>query len=251
MGKSYPIDASDYEALLRKHVLRPQEWAGSAGTDFWMVTAANGNLTSSVTPLISTYGWTATSLTLQDGSAADFMTSADVGSPGSWVQNAQSDLLKSPAIFGDYAHAHQAMLLLNKKTLPRYLIGDFYAWFSVASANDTTGALGFVEDNGSIVVAADALATFVSDGTNFILRSGAATGTGAVAIDTNPHRFRIVFDRVAALAYGYVDGVAAGSIAIENDEWPAAVGAGSGGVTNLVQLAQAHIFYAYRVPQEV
>jgi hypothetical protein len=250
-GRDLHINRDDYEALLRKHVLNPFNWGIEAGTDFWLSATANGMLSASTTFLISDAGWTATSQALADGAAADFMTASDVGTPGGFTSNAQNDLLSSPAIFGDYAHAHQAMILLGKKTLPRYLIGDFYARFSVASSNETTTQLGFVEDGGSPAVAADAMAMFVSNGTTFTIRSGAATGTGVVAIDTAAHRFRIVCDRVADTAYGYVDGVASGSIAIQADEWPVKFGSGSGGANNLIQLTQAHIFYAYKVPQEV
>lgn len=251
MTQTVHLDRDAYEFLLRKHVLRPQDWGVMAGTDFWLIATANGGLGSGNAHELSGYGWTTTSLALADGSAADFMSSSDVGTPGEFTQNAQNDLLKSPAIFGDYAHAHQAMLLLGKKVLPRYLIMDSYARFSVVANAETTTAMGFVEDGGSIVTANDALAVVFSNGTTFAIRSGAATGTGVVAVDTNPHRFRIVCDKSNALAYLYVDGTASGSVAIENDEWPVAFGAGSGGANNLIQLNQAHIYYAYKVPQEV
>lgn len=251
MTQTVHLDRDAYEFLLRKHVRNPYNWGHEVGTDFWLHANANGSLGASTTFLISDAGWTATSLAVASGSGADFMVSSDVGTPGQYTQNAQNDLLKSPAIFGDYAHARQAMLLLGKKTLPRYLIMDAYATFSVVANAETTTALGFVEDGGSIVTADDAMAVVVSDGTSFDIRSGAATGTGVVAVDTSPHRFRIVCDKSNALAYLYVDGVASGSVAIQSDEWPVAFGAGSGGANNLVQLHQAHIFYAYKVPQEV
>lgn len=250
-GRTTPLDRGDFEQLLRQHVRNPYNWGHEVGTDFWLHANANGSLGASTTWLISDAGWTATSLAMASGSGADFMTASDVGTPGQYTQNAQNDLLQSPAIFGDYAHARAAMLLLGKKTLPRYLIMDALARFSVVANAETTTALGFVEDGGSIVTANDAMAVVVSDGTSFDIRSGAATGTGVVAADTAVHRFRIVCDRTNSLAYLYVDGTASGSVAIQADEWPASFGAGSGGANNLVQLNQAHIFYAYRVPQEV
>lgn len=254
-GRTTPLDRGDYEALMRKHVLRPQDWGVMAGTDFWLIANANGGLGSGNAHELSDYGWTTTSLALADGSAADFMTSSDVGTPGEFTQNAQNDLLKSPAIFGDYAHARQAMLLLGRKTLPRYLIVDMYARFSVYANNETTTALGLVVDGGSIVTANDHLAAFVCTGTYWTLRSGADTVTSTIAADANPHRFRLVLDRTISggtdAVTGYVDGVSVGTIDLETDEFPAAFGAGSGGANNLVQLNQAHIFYAYRVPQEV
>ena len=251
MTQTVHLDRDAYEFLLRKHVRNPYNWGHEVGTDFWLHANANGSLGASTTFLISDAGWTATSLAMASGSAADFMTADDVGTPGQYTQDAQNDLLKSPAIFGDYAHSRQAMLLLGKKTLPRYLIMDALARFSVVANAETTTALGFVEDGGSIVVANDAMAVVYSDGTSFGIRSGAATGTAVVAADTSVHRFRIVCDKSNALAYLYVDGVASGSVAIQADEWPVAFGAGSGGANNLIQLNQAHIFYAYKVPQEV
>lgn len=251
MTQTVHLDRDAYEFLLRKHVRNPYNWGHEVGTDFWLQANANGSLGASTTFLISDAGWTATSLAMASGSGADFMVSTDVGTPGQYTQNAQNDLLQSPAIFGDYSHARQAMLLLGKKTLPRYLIMDALARFSVVANAETTTALGFVEDGGSIVTANDAMACVVSDGTSFDIRSGAATGTGVVAADTSVHRFRIVCDKANALAYLYVDGTASGSVAIQDDEWPVSFGAGSGGASNLVQLNQAHIFYAYKVPQEV
>jgi hypothetical protein len=250
MSRGTPLTGADYEALLRKHVTNPFNWGYEVGTDFWLSAAANGGLSASTTWLISDAGWTATSMALADGSGADFMDSADPGTPGLFTMNAQNDLLKSPAIFGNYIHSHAAATLLGKKTLPRYLIADIYAVFNVASGNETTTAMGFVEDGGSIVTANDAMATVVSNGTSFVIRSGAATGTGVVAVDNAYHRFRIVCDKTNALSYLYVDGVASGSVAIQADEWPVAFGAGSGGASNFIQLSQAHIFYAYKVPGE-
>lgn len=255
MTQTVHLDRDAYEFLLRKHVRSPQNWGVEAGTDFWLIVNANGGLGSGNAHELADYGWTTTSLALADGSAADFMSSSDVGTPPQITQNAQNDLLKSPAIFGDYTHARQAMLLLGKKTLPRYLIADMYATFSVASGNETTTALGFVEDGGSIVTANDHAAAIVSTGTYWTFRSGGDTVTSTTAVDTNPHRFRIVLDRTISggtdACTAYVDGTSIGTIDLETDEFPVAFGAGSGGATNFVQLHQARVFYAYKVPQEV
>ena len=106
-----------------------------------------------------------------------------------------------------------------------------------------------MEDGGSAAVADDHLATIVTDGTNWILRSGAATSSLIAVDDTNPHHFRVVIDKINALVYGYVDDMsfAAGeSIAIEADEFPVAFGAGVVAAgTNDPVLNWARVRYAY------
>lgn len=251
----------DYEPLRRVHITNPMDWAQCLGTDFWIRGGAStGPLASLQGELLSEHGWTTTSLSGADGSAADLMTASDKGTPGEFTQNAQNDLIKSPAIFGDFTHAYSAALMLGKKKMPRYLIMDAVARFSAVTGTAATTALGFVEDTGSIVVSADSAGTFVSDGTNFVfnMNGSAATSTTTVAADTAVHLWRIVLDRgsgtysnTAARAYPYIDGtlLVSGGVAVTQDEFPVAFGAGSGDVTNLVQLNMAHIYYAYRVPQ--
>src|SRR5690606_38668415 len=72
------------------------------------------------------------------------------------------------------------------------------------------------------------MATIVTNGTSWILRSGAATSSALATDDTNFHRFRILCDSETGLAYAYIDDMssALGSIAIQADEWPVSVGGG-------------------------
>jgi hypothetical protein len=245
------LSRGDIEALRRVHVTDPLKWGVQVGTDFWINAAANGQGTASGNNLLTDGGWTTTSLTYVDGAAADFMSKDDVGTPGQFAQNAQNDLIKSPAIFGDYAHAHAAAVIMGMNSLPRFLIADVYATFSVASADEPTTALGFVEDGGSIVTAADSMACISSNGTSFVVQAnGSENLSGAVAVVTTPAWFRIVLDKANASSYAYLNGTLIGSIAITADEFPVAFGAGSGGATNLIQLSQAHIFYAWKIPTD-
>ena len=106
-----------------------------------------------------------------------------------------------------------------------------------------------VEDAGAASVAADHLACFFIDGTDFKLRSGAATSAALKTKDTSFHRFRVVIDRIQQLAYAYIDDMqtAKGSIAIEADEFPASFGAGvlvtTG--TNFIKLGPSRVRYSW------
>jgi len=236
--------------LRRVHVTDPLKWGVQIGTDFWIIASANGQGTASGQNLLTDGGWTATSIAAYaGGSAADLLSRSDPGTPGNYTQNAQNDLLESPAIFGDYAHAHAAAVIMGQHSLPRFLIADIYATFSVVANDEATSMVGFAEDGGSIVVANDAIGAIASNGTYWAIQAnGTQSVTGAVAISTSPTWFRIVVDNANSLVYGYANGSLIGSVAITTDEWPASFGAGSGGANNLVQLNQAHVFYAWRVP---
>lgn len=246
-NQSKVLGKEDLIGLRRVHVTDPSQWGNQAGTDFWLY-ASGANLTAGHT-LITEGGWTATSLSLVAGAGADFMTKDDVGTPGHYLQNAAADLLQSPAIFGSYDHAHMAAVICGQRSLPRFLVLDAYATFSTLSADEVTTNLGFVEDGGSIVVAADAAATFYSKGTGatFNMQANAAVVTGLVTVSTTPNWFRIILDKANAQAYYYINNVYNGVTPITNDEFPLAFGAGAG-TTNRILLNQAHIFYAWQRP---
>lgn len=218
------------------HVKRARDWGEGIGlmysfkaaTDFYGATTEGNDLTA--------FGWTVTGAPPYiASSAADFLTSDDKGTTGGVHLDTASDVIQSPAIFGDYAYVEPLCHMLGRVSgngtpdLPRFLIADFGARFSANNAETGTG-IGFVEDGGSAAVANDHMAAIATDGTNWVLRSGAATSSAIAVDDTNYHHFRIVVDRVADLAYGYVDDMAksAGqSIAIQDDEWPVCFGAGT------------------------
>lgn len=251
-SRTSPIALSrgDYENLRRVHITDPLKWGVEVGTDYWLFAGANGQGTASGQNLLTDGGWTLTSIAAHAaGSAADFMTKSDVGTPSQFTTDAAADLIKSPAVFGDYAHAHAAAVIMGRTSLPTLLILDAYARMSVHSADEATSNLGFVEDGGSIVTAADAMATFYSNSATFGIQANASVGVGVTALDTASHWFRIVMNKVTGYSYFSIDGVDQGSLAITADEFPVAFGAGNG-TTNRWQLNQAHIFYAWNLPKD-
>lgn len=237
--------------MRRVHVLDPLKWGVAPGTDFWLKGGANGQGTASGNNLLTDGGWTLTSMAHVAGSAADFASKTDPGTPGHFQTNAAADLIQSPAIFGDYHHMRMAAELMGWHVLPRYLIADAYAQFSTLSADEVTTNLGFVEDGGSIVTAADILLSVYSKGTGatFNVQSNAAVVTGLVTVSTTWNAFRFILDRQLGIGYVRVNGVLTGQIAITTDEFPVAFGAGND-TTNRIQLAGAHIFYDQRVPRD-
>ena len=239
------MNERDWERLRRKHVLSPLDWGDTAGTDYWFVPGSS--MTGATTFLLSSRGWTTTSMVLTGGSGADFISAADVGTPRTALTNASGDILQSPALFGDYHRGRIAQIIMGEKILPRFLICDMYAAFTVASANETNSSMGLFEDDATISTADDALAAIYSDGTNFGLRSGADSDAGAV-VDNAYHWWRIQIDRsITAVTDGvawYMDGALQGTIDREADEWPVYWGLHTL-TTNRISLASAHIYYAW------
>ena len=233
------------EAMRRKHVLSPLDWGEMAGTDYWFVPGSS--MTGATTFLLSSRGWTTTSMVLTEGSAADFMSAADVGTPRTALTNATGDLLQSPAIFGDYNHARIAQIIMGEAILPRFLICDMYAAFTVASADEEQTAMGLFDAGGTISTAADQLAAISSDSANFLIHNGADEDTGA-AVDNAYHWWRIQIDRsISAVTNGvqwFMDGVSQGTIDREADLFPCYWGLHSL-TTNRISLAVAHIYYAW------
>ena len=239
------MNSRQEESLRRKHVLSPLDWGDMAGTDYWFVPGSS--MTGATTFLLSSRGWTTTSMALTGGSGADFMSAADKGTPRTALTNATGDLLQSPALFGDYNHARIAQIIMGENILPRFLICDMFAAFTVASADEDQTAMGLFEDDGTISTALDQLAAIHSDGTNFTLKGSADEDVGA-AIDNAYHWWRIQIDRsISAVTDGvswYIDGVLQGTIDREADEFPAYWGLHSL-TTNRISLASAHIYYAW------
>jgi hypothetical protein len=242
----------DWSKLRRIHVNHGLHWGDSAGTDFWLYPGVE--LTGATTFLDSSTGWTTTSTGLTAGTGADFMASADKGTPRSAVANAQNDLVVSPAIFGDYQHARVAQLIMGERTLPRYLIMDALAGFSVGStSSEENTAFGFLEAGGSGTTAADHFAAIASDGTNFVGRSGADSDVGA-AIDTAQHLWRLILDRGSATsgaisngAEWFIDGTSQGTFDIQADLSPSAFIIAQGGATNRVEVGFVHIYYEWNL----
>ena len=232
-------------ALRRQHVLTPQSWGVAAGTDFWFMGSVNGMLTAGNGHELSDYGWTTTALSLQNGSAADFLSTIalDPGNPGAILFDAASDLLLSPAIFGDYQHAYQAEVLLG--FAPSQLCLEAIGAFTVATNNETATGFGFIEDGGSPITVADHMAYIFSNGTNFAIRNGATTTDTGAAVDTNSHKWKMVITSGGSIEW-FIDGTSQGTISIQDDEWPASFGAGVLATTgaNRFQIGMVHIWYA-------
>ncbi len=252
----------------RVHVLEGYRWGQAAGTDYWLNINSGFDIfaaaATTVGEQLAENGWTATSLVNTAGSGSDFgggaqtavvtpygtiQVGADVGIPNHVLTDASGDLLASPAIFGNYTHMNQARRLLGRQTLPRFLICEVMAAFTVASANEVTSAIGFFEDGATVSVEADQYAVIISDGTNFKLTANAATLATGPVIDTAWHTWQIVLDYQGAAGpniYAYVDGAifsATAGVGIQ-DEFPLKFGLHTL-TTNRLGLAMAHVYYSW------
>lgn len=255
-----------YLPLARKHVVQGSQWGHTAGTDYWlnfnsgadlMATATAGTM---VDELVDG-GWTATSMVNTAGSGADFggglvtrvtgqpdgITFGDIGIPNHALTNASGDILICPATFGDAAHMWQASRLVGKSTLPRYLIAEFFAAFTVASADETTSAIGFFEDGATASTEADQYAVIRSNGTNFLLQGNASTMVTGPAIATTWALWKIVLEfnnatgpNVYAYRNGTIFSATAGVGA--QDEFPLKFGLHSL-TTNRQGLGLTHVYY--------
>lgn len=241
-----------------------QDWIRTPAIEYWLhpglVSQGVGAFSSGVMG-VSNNGWVNTGTILGvAGSAADFpaaahntfrvsQASGDLGTPNHFAIDTAGDLLNSPAMFGDPTHMAVVSELVGMKDLPNRLIFDSWSSFSVFNTESDTSGFGFVEDGGAASVANDQLACFVTDGTNFILRSGAATSSSLGTADAATHRFRVVIDRLQQLAIAYIDNMetALGSIAITADELPCSFGAGILAATgaNFIRLGSTRIRYAW------
>lgn len=226
----------------RVHVANGYDWTRSAATDFWVVfspeahdaTAGNANN-------LAEAGWTLTSMVQTAGSGHDFLATDAAYAPPHFLTDAASDLVQSPAIFGTHAHGKIFESIMGY--FPTQLVLETYAAMTVASNNETITTLGgFVEIGGSPIVANDAQLMLFSDGTNFGLRSGAATDAGA-AVDTAWHLWKVVMT-VGSTAEWFIDGTSQGTVAIQADLAPYSYGFGVGAASsNRPGVAWTHIYY--------
>ena len=260
-----------YLPTTRVHVLRGSDWGQSAGTDFWLLfnPAADLMATATAGTMVDELvdgGWTATSMVNTAGSGADAGgglltkvagagpkssplggTYGDAGTPNHALTNGSGDILLSPAVFGDAVHMEMAALLVGKTVLPRYLIADFWAAFTVASANEVTSVIGFYEDGATASTEADQYACIYSNGTNFKLNGNAANMSTGAAIDTNWHKWKIVLQFNGATGpncYWYIDNTLQSTTAGvgAQDEFPLKFGMHSL-TTNRQGLGAVRIYY--------
>lgn len=224
---------------LRHHVVKAQDWNRSAGTDFWLLSEAE-YAGGTHDDLITDFGWTTTAIALASPTGGDFLSSAGVGTPNSFLFGADNDLLQSPTIFGDYAHGLMAGQILGH--LPTRLIVDVYAAFTTHSDNETRTGFGLTEAGGTSGTANDAMAWIHTDGSNFTIRSAADSDVGD-ADDANFHQFRIVVSTGTTDAIEwFIDGTPQGAMDLQENLWPCSFG-GFSSTTNRFSMAFAHIFY--------
>ena len=260
-----------YLPTTRLHVPRGSDWGQTAGTDYWLLfnPAADLMATATAGTMVDELvdgGWTATSMANTAGGGADFGggvftktttpyikpgpfdgSYGDAGTPNHALTNASGDILLSPAIFGDAVHMEMAAIIAGKSTRPRYLIADFWAAFTVASADEVTSAIGFFEDGATASTEADQYATIYSNGVNFVLAGNAAALDTGPAISTTWHKWKIVLQFNGASApniYWYVDGAIQNTTAAAgiSDEFPLKFGLHAL-TTNRIGLGMVHCYY--------
>lgn len=242
------LSRSSYMPLVRKHIQGPF-WHRDIGTDYWMSPGLLAGAAAATTDIenLTEGGWTATSLVDTAGSGADFMKSADKGTPRHFLTNAASDLLTSPPIFGDYIHAWQAMRVANMNALPKKLVAEFWGAMTVHSTDDDATGWGFLEDVGGTPVTDTTHVAFItSDSANFQMASNAGTPINGATDDANWHLFTIEAALGPALVYWYIDGALQGSLAVLEDENPWSFGFGvEAGGTNRPAMGPLHIYYSW------
>lgn len=251
-SRSITLNRDDFLKMTRVHVNKGADWGSNVGTDYWLQFNTGQDIlaaaSTATTEELAEAGWTSTSLVNTAGSGADFGSSSDKGTPSHALTNASGDLLNSPAIFGDYAHMHAAMVMAGRSTLPHLLVADFWGAMTVHTADEPRSGWGFIEDGGSPATEADQLAFISSDGTNFQIGANAGTPIDLVADDGNWHRFTIVLDRRSGLVSAAIDGTfyltpsSTTTLSITGDEFPAKFGFHAL-TTNRPALGLTHVYY--------
>lgn len=271
---SNPDLKNNFLPQTRLHVPRGSDWGQTCGTDYWLALNPAMDLTGTATAgtLVDELvdgGWTCTSLVNTAGSGSDFGGNVftpstakgphggrfagsytDPGVPNHILTNASGDLLSSPSIFGDAAHMEMAAWIAGKSSLPRWLVADFWANFTVASAGEVQSAIGFFDVGATVSVEANQYAVIQSDGTNFLLAGHAATfNKGALISAATWHKWRIALQYNGAAGpniYWYIDG-ALQSVTPgvgTQDVYPLKFGLHSL-TTNRQGLGLTHIFYEW------
>ena len=228
----------------RHEVPNADQWDESSGSDFFFEPDAAQIAGTGGAEDLSDRGWIITGLAGQyvSGVSADFLVDGTPGVPSHYVTTAASDRLQSPDLFGNATHGRQAAHHLGHA--PTTLTAEFEATFSVESNNETATGLGFADAGGSGIVATDAIAMIVSNGTNFVCRSSADSDVGAAA-DTSIHLWRVVLSKGTTDAIEwFIDGTSQGTLNLRTGVFPCSWGGGvqSGG-SNRLLIGNSSVFY--------
>lgn len=257
VNRDVTLARSDFTSIReRAHGVVPAAyWGTQPGVHFWL-RGGGANFLSASKPLtLSDFGWTTTTQVSTVGTGQNLMAKG-TGTPGAFIPTSASSVMLSPAVFGSYDHARDAMEVAGLKSLPRYLIMDTYAAFATDSANETKSGFGFTTSGSSGGTDADKIAYIFTDGTSFRMREGSGPNTssvtGAKAIDTSWHRFRIILDNQnTTTALWYIDRTAQPTLTTVTAARMPALYESWIDTTNRVSISSVHIFYAWKIPQDV
>lgn len=226
----------------RHEVAQAAHWDDSSGSDFFFKPSAAQILGTGLAEDLTDVGWSISALAFVQGTGGDFFGANDLD-PSYYLTDAASDLLQSPAIFGDYIHSQQASPHLGYD--PTTLIMVAWNRFSVNSVDEASTCVGFTIGGGSIIVDADSVATIHSNGSNFVCRNSVDSDIGATD-DGDWHLFKIVISTgsVTDAIEWFIDGVSQGTLDRREDCYPCAWGAGvESGATNRIQIGSCGVFY--------
>jgi hypothetical protein len=237
-----------YLPLARQHCHAGSRWAHEIATDYWLQPSTGldqaGAASTATGDELAENGWVATSLVNTAGAGADFGSSADIN-PNHFLCNADTDLLRSPYMFGDYTHMQAAGRLVSKG-IPTSLNLEVWGAMTVHSGNDIDSGWGFIEDGGVQTTSTSHIAMIYSDSANFALQAnGVIVGSVGAADDALWHLFKIKLTVADLGLEWFIDGVSQGARVanvIQTDEAPWAFGFGAG-ATNMPGLGITHVWY--------
>lgn len=228
----------------RVYVTDPRDWGIKLGTDYIWAPTSTTNLTQATgTPFtgLVDHGWVTTSVAFATSTGADFLATDAAWTHNGVLMDASGDILRSPQIFGDYNHARAVQDILGY--FPTSLNLDVGATWTVASADESQTAFGFLEAGGTASVANDHMASIYSNATTFLGRSAADSDAGA-AVDNAYHVFGLrLTPGTTDKVQWFIDGVSQGTFDLQTDLFPVSFFAHAL-TTNRFNLGYIHIWYA-------
>lgn len=216
-------------------ITNARDWQDGFGYEFWLIAGADlATTAAAANPSgLSGWGWTMTSISVTEGSSADFNSTSD-RDPTRFTTNASGDLLYSPRRFGsaeDFVLAGRAL-----GSTPTKLCFETWARFTTVANNESATGFGFAP-SGALTTKSAAI---YSNGTNFLAASGANTDTGA-AVDTSWHLWRMEVG--ASTTEWFIDDVSQGTLTTTvADIWPAGFVMFTS-TSNRIDMAWARVYY--------